>query len=119
MLMSTTAGRVLRCLVFAAAGAFVTAVHAEPTDADVVAARDAFLANDAAALDRIAPRAKGHLLEPYVAYWQLRLNLDDGAPERVRSFLERNDGTPLADALRGAWLKALGKRALWTEFAAE
>ena len=119
MLTSTTPGAVLRCLVFAAAGAFAAAIHAEPTDADFLAAREAFLASDAAALDRIAPRAKGHLLEPYVTYWQLRLGLDDAAPERVRSFLERNDGTPLADTLRAEWLKSLGKRALWTEFAAE
>ena len=119
MLTSTTPGAVLRCLVFAAAGAFAAAIHAEPTDADFLAVREAFLASDAAALDRIAPRAKGHLLEPYVTYWQLRLGLDDAAPERVRSFLERNDGTPLADTLRAEWLKSLGKRALWTEFATE
>jgi len=72
-----------------------------------------------AALDRIAPRVNGHLLESYVAYWQLRLKIDDAAPEAIRSFLDRYAGTPLADTLRGEWLKSLGKRALWTEFAAE
>src|SRR5678815_2901925 len=113
MHMSPIAGRVLRALVFVAVGVFTVAVRAEPTDADLLAAREAFLAGDAAALDRSAPRAKGHILEPYVAYWQLRLKLDEATPERVRSFLERNDGTPLADTLRGEWLKGLGKRALW------
>ncbi|HEX3136461.1 MAG TPA: hypothetical protein VHT22_02550, partial [Casimicrobiaceae bacterium] len=119
MLTSPTRGTALRCLAFIAAGVFAVALRAEPTDADFLAARAAFLAGDAATLDRIAPRANGHMLEPYVAYWQLRLKLDEATPERVRSFLERNDGTPLADTLRGEWLKALGKRALWSEFAAE
>jgi soluble lytic murein transglycosylase len=119
MLMWPAPGTALRCLAFIAAGVFAVALRAEPTDADFLAAREAFLVSDAAALDRIAPRAKGHVLEAYVAYWQLRLKLDEATPERVRSFLERNDGTPLADTLRGEWLKALGKRALWNEFAAE
>lgn len=109
----------LPCLAFAAVGALASAVQAEPFDADFLAARDAFLASDAPALDRIAPRVKGHLLEAYVEYWQLRLGLDDAAPGRVRAFLDRNDGMPLADALRGEWLKSLGKRGLWADFAAE
>src|SRR5881394_353359 len=119
MLMSPAPVTALRCLAFIAVGVFAVALRAQPTDADFLAAREAFLASDAAVLDRIAPRANGHLLEPYVTYWQLRLKLDEATPERVRSFLERNDGTPLADSLRSEWLKTLGKRALWSEFAAE
>src|ERR1700674_3919605 len=102
-----------------AAGLAAFAARAEPTDADFVIARDAFRANDAARLDRIAPRLKGHLLESYVEYWQLRLNLDDAYPERARSFLTRREGGPLADRLRGEWLKSLAKRGQWTLFAAE
>jgi soluble lytic murein transglycosylase len=91
----------------------------EPTDADFAVARDAFHAGDAARLERIAPRLKGHLLESYVEYWQLRLKLDDADPDRVRSFLARREGGPLADRLRGEWLKSLAKREQWTLFAAE
>ena len=46
-------------------------------------------------LEKIAPRLKGHLLEAYVAYWQLRLRLDEtvafplaGFPWPVPFFLE-------------------------------
>ncbi|HWZ72774.1 MAG TPA: transglycosylase SLT domain-containing protein [Casimicrobiaceae bacterium] len=95
------------------------AAWGQPTDADFAIARDAFHAGDAARLDRIAPRLKGHLLESYVEYWQLRLKLDDADPERVRSFLTRREGGPLADRLRGEWLKSLAKRGQWTLFAAE
>jgi soluble lytic murein transglycosylase len=84
--------------------------HAQSTDADFIAARDAYRAADAARLDRVAPRVKGHLLEQYVTYWQIRLKLDTADPERVSAFLTRYAGTPLADRLRTEWLKALAKR---------
>ena len=69
--------------------------------------------------ERVAPRLKGHLLESYVEYWQLRLKLDDADPDRVQSFLARREGGPLADRLRGEWLKSLARRGQWTLFAAE
>jgi soluble lytic murein transglycosylase len=114
----TLTGRGAAALAMAA-GLAVFAARDEPTDADFVIARDAFHANDAARLDRIAPRLKGQLLESYVEYWQLRLKLDDADPERVQSFLTRREGGPLADRLRGEWLKSLAKRGQWTLFAAE
>jgi len=97
----------------------VHGARAEPTDADFAMARDAFHAGDAAKLEKIAPRLKGHLLESYVEYWQLRLKLDDADPDRVRSFLARREGSPLADRLRVEWLKSLGKRGQWAQFSAE
>ena len=99
------------CLSFAAFG--------QPTDGDFAAARDAYRAGDSARLERLAPRLKGHLLEPYVAYWRLRLKLDDADPSTVRAFLERYADMPLADRLRGEWLKSLGKRGAWELFAVE
>ena len=119
MRISSVLRFLLRCLTFAAAGALAVAAHADPTDADFLAAREAFLANDAARLDRIAPRVTGHPLDAYVSYWQLRVRLDDAPTQAIRSYLQRYDGTPLADTLRGEWLKSLGKRGLWNEFAAD
>ncbi len=98
---------------------FGISAQAQPTDADFVAARDAYRAGDAVRLDRAAPRLKGHLLEPYVNYWQIRLRLDDADPDRVAAFLGRHAGTPLADRLRTEWLKSLAKREQWALFAAE
>ncbi|HXX86145.1 MAG TPA: transglycosylase SLT domain-containing protein [Casimicrobiaceae bacterium] len=91
----------------------------QPGDSDFLAARDAFRAGDSARLDRVAPRLKGHLLEPYVAYWRMRLRLDDADSERVQAFLARYDGMPLADRLRSEWLKSLAKREQWPLFAVE
>lgn len=93
--------------------------RSQPGDADFILARDAFHAGDAARLDRISPRLKGHPLESYVEYWQIRIRLDDAEPDRVRAFLARREGSPLVDRLRNEWLKSLGKRGQWTLFAAE
>ena len=109
----------IRCVFAALAVTVALAAHAQTGDTDFIVARDAFQTGDAARLDKVAPRLKGHLLEAYVAYWQLRLGLDDAGPERVRAFLTRAEGTPLADRLRSEWLKSLGKRAQWDLFAEE
>ena len=109
----------LACAAALALGAGVAPALAQPSDTDFIAARDAFRTGDSARLDRVAPRLKGHLLEPYVSYWQIKLNLDDADPERVHAFLTRYDGMPLADRLRSEWLKSLGKRQQWSLFEAE
>jgi soluble lytic murein transglycosylase len=108
-----------RVAAAAAATCITVAAYAQPTDADFAAARDAYRAGDAVRLERIAPRLAGYLLEPYVAFWRLRLKLDDADPAAVRAFLDRYADLPLAERLRSEWLKALGKRGDWTVFAAE
>ena len=91
---------------------------AQGTDADILAAKAAFDRGDRAKLEAIAPRASGHLLEPYVAYWRFKLGIDTADPEAVRAFLARYASTPLADRLQADWLKSLGKRGDWARFAA-
>ena len=104
----------------ALAGACIaSAIQAQPSDLDFAAARDAYRAGDLARLERLAPTLKDHLLEPYVEYWRLRLKLDDADPAIVRAFLARYAELPLAERLRGEWLKSLGKRGAWDLFAAE
>jgi soluble lytic murein transglycosylase len=97
----------------------VTSAHGAAQDDDLIAARDAFLAGNAERLDAHARKLQGHLLEPYVAYWQLSLKLDQAAPEAVRAFLAAHRDSPLADQLRSEWLKFLGRREQWELFDAE
>ena len=106
----------LGVVALALASAVAPAVRGEPTDADFVAARDAFRAGDAARLERIAPRLNGYLLEAYVEYWRLKLKLDDANPVAVRAFLERYANVPLAERLLAEWLKSLAKRGEWKTF---
>ena len=106
-------------LAAVAVACLCASARAQPTDIDFAAARDAYRAGDSARLERIAPRLKGHILEPYVEYWRLKLGLDDADPESVRAFLHRYASMPIAERLRGEWLKSLGKRQAWDLFAAE
>jgi soluble lytic murein transglycosylase len=89
------------------------------SDADFQAARAAFDRGDRVRLDALANKLSAHLLQPYVAYWQLKLRLDTVDDDEVRAFLSRWPQTPFADRLRVEWLKALGKRGSWATFGAE
>lgn len=95
-----------------------TAAAAGPDD-DVLAAREAFRAGDARKLDSYAQRLKGHLLEPYVAYWRLRNRLETAGAEEVRDFIAAHEDSAVSDRLRGDWLKLLGSRQRWDLFDAE
>ena len=103
-------------LLAAAILAFASLAHAA-TDADFLAAKAAFERGDARRLSALAPAVRGHVLEPYVEYWQLKLGLDTAEPAAVRSFLSRNASTPLAEPLRSEWLKSLAGRGQWSTFA--
>jgi len=93
--------------------------QAAPLDDEFLAAREAFRAGNGARLEKHAARLKGHLLEPYVNYWQLALRLERASAEEVRAFLAANRDGPLAERLRNEWLKLLGRRGDWELFNAE
>lgn len=112
LLSSAQIGRAALLLFVAVAN-----VAAQPPDADFLAAKAAFDRGDARGLDLLAPKLAGYVLEPYVSYWRLKLSLDSADPEAVRTFLEQQRDTPLADRLRVDWLKLLGKRGDWNRFA--
>ncbi len=108
------------CLaVVLAAAAPGYAAKLDPQDAALLAARDAFEANHRTNLATLAPKLKGHLLEPYVEYWQLFFRLPGASAEDVRDFLSRYPGTALAEQLRADWLKVLGRSGRWELFQAE
>ena len=94
-------------------------VSAAPGDDDFLAMREAFRARDQRRLDALAPKFKGHVLEPHAAYFQLRNQLEDAAPEVVRGFLAEHKGTFAAERMRADWLKQLGKNQQWNLFEAE
>jgi len=91
---------------------------AAPED-DLLAARDAFNARNAARLTQYAQKLRGHPLEVFARYWQLSLKLDEASPEEVRAFLNAHTDSFLADRLRGEWLKVLGRQQNWALFSAE
>ena len=115
------------CLRVVLSGGVMVAQAATPTaavhldKADVVL-RDmgaAFAQNDRKKLTQLLPLAKGHVLEPWAAYWELRVRLGDASDSEVKAFLERFAGTYQEDRLRNDWLLVLGQRQEWSQFERE
>jgi len=111
--------RILTSAVAAAAALAMPAAHAQARltpDQHYLAAREAAAKNNAAVLAPHARALKGHILEPYADFWQLRLRLEQAAPGEVSDFLGRYTGTYVAEQLRRDWLVVLGKRQQWEIF---
>ena len=79
----------------------------------------AFRRGDRKTLAQLLPQAKGHPLEPWAAYWDIRSRLGEAAPREIQDFLARYAGTYQEDRLRNDWLLLLGQRRDWTTFEAE
>jgi len=95
--------------------ALAARVKADPDQA-FMAARDAFRAGDEKKLANAAAAAQGHVLAPWVRYYQLRLRLEDRPADDIETFLRRYDGSLPAEQLRRDWLKVLGRQGDWKRF---
>jgi soluble lytic murein transglycosylase len=81
--------------------------------------QQAYKQADGKRLAALLPQARGHALEPWAAYWELRLRLNTATPQEIQDFFARYAGTYQEDRLRNDWLLMLGTRRDWTTFAAE
>jgi soluble lytic murein transglycosylase len=79
--------------------------------------QQAFRKGDRKRLEQLLPQAKGHALEPWAAYWELKARLNDASAQEVQGFLQRWAGTYHEDRLRNDWLQLLGQRRDWAQFA--
>ena len=79
--------------------------------------QQAFRKGDRQRLTTLLPGARGHVLEPWAAYWELRARLDMAQPAEVNAFLQRWAGSYQEDRLRTDWLLLLGQRRDWEQFA--
>src|SRR5476651_1077135 len=112
---SIKSGFLLVCALFACARVACGATQ----DDDFLAARDAFRVGDAVKLERYAKSLSDYPLEPYIAYWRLRLHLDETAPADVQAMLARLQDGPVSNSLRTDWLKLLAGKQQWDLFDAE
>ena len=92
-----------------------------PNKADevILDMNQAFKKNDKAQLSRLLPKAKGHALEPWAAYWELRVRLDQASDSEIQQFLTQYAGTYAEDRLRNDWLLQMGRQRDWADFAKE
>lgn len=112
----------LFCIIFAAlslSGSLAVAQsggNADPRDALVLQAADAYKKNDIQKLQTILPQVAGHPMEPWVDYWSIRSRLGQASPEEIMAFFQRWPGSYVEDRLRNDWLLQLGKRQQWDLF---
>ena len=76
----------------------------------------AYRKGDRKALTNLLPAARGHVLEPWAAYWELAARLDSADAHEVDVFLTRYAGTYQEDRLRNDYLLLLGKKRDWAAF---
>ena len=79
----------------------------------------AFKRGDRRRLTQLLPQAKGHPLEPWAAYWEIKSRLAEVTPQEVQDFLARYADSYQEDRLRNDWLLLLGQRRDWTTFEGE
>ncbi len=96
-----------------------TDVGQATADETLVEMSQAFRRGNSQRLTELLPRAQGHGLEPWAAYWELRARLDTANPSEIQAFLNRYAGTYQEDRLRNDWLLQLGKNREWGTFMAE
>ncbi|MFO1194958.1 MAG: transglycosylase SLT domain-containing protein [Rhodoferax sp.] len=80
---------------------------------------EAFKKADRKRLAALLPQVRGHVLEPWGIYWELRARLDEAPASEIQDALRRLAGTYQEDRLRNDWLLMLGQRRDWAAFNAE
>src|SRR6187200_2320999 len=59
-------------------------------------------------LAQLLPAVRGHALEPWAAYWELKSRLDTATQQEIDAFLTRYAGSYQEDRMRNDWLQLLG-----------
>lgn len=80
------------------------------------ALREAARHDDTARAFDYASRLGDYPLQGYVEYYSLEPRLRTASEADIRGFLQRHDGTAIADRMRTDWLLELGRRREWETF---
>jgi soluble lytic murein transglycosylase len=105
------------------AAGFIPATHAQRPAAGVTAQdhifqalRNAARRDDAAKAAELALQLADYPVPSYVDYYRLKPRVRDMPVAEIRDFLNRYDGSAIADRLRNDWLLELGKVRDWATF---
>lgn len=82
-------------------------VFAQNGDAAFLNAREAFRAGKLDKLEQAIGQLGSHELAPYAENYRLRMWMEKGDPSTIRDFLQRNDGSYVAEKLRADWIRWL------------
>ncbi|QIL81898.1 lytic transglycosylase domain-containing protein [Diaphorobacter sp. HDW4A] len=104
-------------LLGASLASTVAPVSAQTRGDDVLLEmQKAFRQKDKQKLSALLSGARGHVLEPWAAYWELKARLEEATQDEVDAFLQRYAGSYQEDRLRNDWLLLLGQRRDWERF---
>lgn len=104
--------RVLLLALFVSSAAFAQ----ESRDGAFLLARDGFRNGDKVKLDRaVASIGQGYELAPYLEYFQLRMSLEQADSATIKAFLDRYEGSYVAERLRTDWLRQQAKKEQWND----
>jgi soluble lytic murein transglycosylase len=78
--------------------------------------REAARQDDAAAAAGYAARLPNYAIPSYVDYYRLKPRIRDASADEIRDFLQRYQGSAIADRMRNDWLLELGRMRDWTNF---
>jgi soluble lytic murein transglycosylase len=93
--------------------------QASSADSTILEMNQAFKRTDRKRLTALLPLARGHVLEPWAAYWEARARLEELGAADLAAFSARFPGSYQEDRLRNDWLLLLGQRRDWATFADE
>ncbi len=85
-------------------------------DDTFLALRDAARKDDAQKAALYAARIPNYAIGSYVDYYRLKSRLRDASNDEVRWFLQRYEGSAIADRMRNDWLLELGRKRDWANF---
>ena len=76
----------------------------------------AYKVRDRKRLSSLLPQVRGHILEPWAAYWELSARLDEAGPTEIQEFFTRYSGSYQEDRLRTELLLQMGRNRDWAAF---
>jgi soluble lytic murein transglycosylase len=76
----------------------------------------AYKQRDRKRLASLIGQVRGHPLEPWAAYWDLSVRLDEASTAEIQDFMTRFRGSYQEDRLRAEWLLQLGRNRDWVAF---
>jgi soluble lytic murein transglycosylase len=104
------------CSVFFSASGFA---QSQRGDDAIVEMSEAAKRGDKARLKALLPQVRGHALEPWGVYWEMKARLAEASAAEIQATLQSLAGTYQEDRLRNDWLQLLGSRRDWGTFASE
>ena len=85
-------------------------------DAIVLDMAQAYKQRDRKRLGTLLKQVRGHVLEPWAAYWELSARLDSASATDIHDFFTRYSDSYQEDRLRNEWLLQLGRNRDWVAF---